>query len=182
MSLKSRYCSRACQSGPSVKRKPLATLSNATSLPTTARKRGSRISTLTASALLHLADARRPHVPIVGLDVLEHDPDHFLGHLGELGNGVGDAARNLVLALLGMAFEDADVDERHGISPSWIELEGEKPIAQGLVIPQAGCGARKANAPLLQHVNPVGERERELDVLLREHDGKTVLLEQDDLF
>ena len=45
MSLKSRYFSRRCQSGPSVKMKPVASRSNSTELPTTLSNRLSRIST-----------------------------------------------------------------------------------------------------------------------------------------
>jgi hypothetical protein len=48
MSLQRRYLPAGCQSGPSVKRQPPAILSKSTFGPTTAEKRGSRISIVTS--------------------------------------------------------------------------------------------------------------------------------------
>src|ERR1700688_2682821 len=83
--------------------------------PTTEVKRGSRISRFT-SRLPRFDLAHRPaaQIPVVGRDILEHDPDRVPGQLRQFGYCVDDAPCHLVLALLGMAFEDLDIHKRHG--------------------------------------------------------------------
>src|SRR5271169_6464967 len=97
--------------------------SNSTAGPTTEVKREWRISRLT-SLLPRLDLAHRPaaHIPVVGRNILEHDPDRVAGQLRDFGYGVDDAPCHLVLALLGMAFEDLDIHERHdrsSLSPAY---------------------------------------------------------------
>jgi hypothetical protein len=55
-----------------------------------------------------------PTYHVVGGDILEHHPHGFPRQLGNFADGLGHAAGDLVLALLRMAREDADVDEWHG--------------------------------------------------------------------
>src|SRR5207244_13170480 len=59
--------------------------------------------------------------------------------------------------------------------------ERQQLVAERLVVPQGGGGAAEAKRALLQHVDAVGERQRELDVLLGEQDGQALALEPGDL-
>src|ERR1700704_1103661 len=133
MSLNNRCCSRACQSGPSVNRKPLPSCSNITCSPITAANFGSRISTPRGEAMAaalfrclgpggvrlggpNVGNGIAADIPMLGFDILEHDPDRILRQPCHFGDGLGHAARNLVLPLLRVALHDPDVDERHGAS------------------------------------------------------------------
>src|SRR5919108_1250716 len=60
-------------------------------------------------------------------------------------------------------------------------LEREKLLAERGVISQARGRSAELDGSLLQHVDAVGERQRELGVLLGEQDGETVRLEPRDL-
>src|SRR5262249_7315353 len=62
------------------------------------------------------------------------------------------------------------------------DLESEKLVAQGRVLAQAGRGAREAHCAFLEHVYAVGQRERKLHPLLRQHDRKAVALQLLHLF
>src|SRR2546430_2117601 len=55
--------------------------------------------------------------------LVEDHPDGLRRELADLGDRLRHAARDLVLALLGMAFVEGDVDERHAAPPSALTSE-----------------------------------------------------------
>ena len=104
------------------------------------------------------------------------------GSSRELADRGGDAARDLVLALLRMALEDLDVDERHGFLPVVVLNVNPAATARAVrraarIVAQLGGRPGKAHRAFLQHVDPVGERQREVHALLGEQDGEALALE-----
>src|SRR5262249_61024396 len=58
------------------------------------------------------------HVPVGRRHLVEDHPDGLARQLADVGDGVGHAPGDLVLALLAVAFINRDVDERHATPPS----------------------------------------------------------------
>ena len=128
MSLNSRYFSAACHSGPSVNRKPVAIFSNATESPTTALNlriadldiRPLRADVVHFFAACFFSSLTRVEPTYQSSAATSSNTTQIAsgGSCGDLADRRGDAARDLVLSLLRMAFEDLDVHERHGLPPS----------------------------------------------------------------
>ena len=160
--------------------KPVASRSNSTERPTTLSNRWSRISTPLMTWLrwpaFFCSSLTRDWPTYQSSAVTSSNTTHTasLGSLRHLADGLGDAARDLVLALLRMALEDADVDERHG---GLLPVKCEQLVAQRGVVSQLSRGPGEAHRAFLQNIHPVGERKREVDALLGQQDGEALPLQ-----
>src|SRR5213594_3712076 len=119
MSLQSRNLPAGCHTGPSVKRKPPPSFSNA--------------------ALTSCRDSR--HVPVGRRDLVENHPDGLARQLAHLRDRVRHAPGDLVLAIFAVPLVDRDVDERHA------QTSVSNDVGNWAVRYHAGGGATTSRPP-----------------------------------